>query len=116
MTLKAESPLLVKGSLEREEGSGKILVESVERLDDLMAKSKRITLNLDSSMIPGLERLKQTMGQFSGNTQVLLRLHLNELHRQVDLELKDPPGVRLCSELFESIQSIYGHNDFVSLN
>ncbi|MGE0764353.1 MAG: DNA polymerase III subunit alpha [Bdellovibrionales bacterium] len=115
MILKAETPLLVTGTLEREEGSGKILVDTVKRVDDMVKRTKKMTLRLEPSMSARLNVLKDVFQKYPGDTALSFSIRLDEMGRTVDLDLIEPRGVSLSPEFMESLYSVYGRADFVEL-
>lgn len=116
MTIKSEAPLVVAGTLEREDGAGKILVDSAKRIDDLAKRSKRMRIKLDSEMAPKMALLKQLLEKYPGQTPLTLQMDLKELNRTVDVDLTDPKGVLPSSELFESVQLLLNGRDLIELN
>ncbi len=115
MTLKAEAPLLISGTLEKEEGNGKILLDSAKRVDEVMKRSKRIVVKLDSEMTPRLSEIKKVVDKFQGDTPLSFSVRLKELNRTVDLDLLEPRGVSLSPEFLEQINDALGQSHRIDL-
>ncbi|HMN68681.1 MAG TPA: DNA polymerase III subunit alpha, partial [Bdellovibrionales bacterium] len=104
--LKAETPLMVSGTLERDEGAFKLIAEQVRASDDLFKQIKRITLEVHPGMTEKLERLREWVEKHPGEASLILRLHLPELKKAVDLEVKGTAGVRASSEAFDGLMQL----------
>lgn len=112
--LKSERPLLIAGTLENEE-SAKILVESVKVVDDLLKQVKRVVVNVDEEQQEKLALLKQLAAKHPGDKGLVLRLHLRELNKSVELELGDPKGVSPSSDFVDGVISLMGRQNSVEL-
>lgn len=116
MILKAELPLIVSGQLERADGGQKVLVEAARRVDDLVKKSKRLVIKVDSDMSLKLQALRQVIEKYPGETSLSLSMRLNEINKTVDLDVTEFRGINPCVEFFESVQSVTGRQDCVELS
>ena len=126
--LKDERPLLVGGKLEREGDACKILVDRVGRLDDVLKKSKLMTIRLSALVGPmpdgaeaalangagdKLETLSEVLRKHPGGVKVGVEIELPELRRVVTLDLED--GVEPTSAFFDEVQGAFGRADFMEI-
>jgi len=101
--LKSEAPLICSGTLEREEGHGKVIAETFKLAEEHMKIIKRVTLELDQLNLPRVEELRQWASKHPGGAALILSLALPDLHRRVELEVKDPSGVGPSSEALDGL-------------
>ncbi|MBX7232282.1 MAG: DNA polymerase III subunit alpha [Bdellovibrionales bacterium] len=113
MILKSESPLILSGQLEVEEGGVKILVDKARRLNDVLQQAKKIEICLDEKMESHLQNLKDTLLRNSGDSPVSFRVDLADL--SVHMELMEPLGVRPSLEFIEEIHKEFGRFDFINI-
>jgi DNA polymerase III subunit alpha len=116
--LKSDGALVISGTLEKSEGSEgspaalKILVDKVQRVEDLFKQAKRLKIELNSDqysqseMSGKLALLKEVFEKNPGPTSCLLQIHLPEIEKVVDLEVASPHGVELNQSFFERIAII----------
>jgi DNA polymerase-3 subunit alpha len=113
--LKADLPVLVGGTLERDGDSHKILVDRVGLLEDAPKKSKQMVLQLDASMQSHLHNLSHLLKKFPGSTGLALEIDIPDMRKTVTLEVLDPQGVSPSSEFFEDLHGLFGRTDFVEI-
>ncbi|MCM2283046.1 MAG: DNA polymerase III subunit alpha, partial [Bdellovibrionaceae bacterium] len=106
--LKADVPVLIGGTLERDGDSCKILVDRVGLLEEMLKKSKQMVFRLDASMQSHLHNLSHLMQKFPGTTGVELELELPELRKAVTLDVLDPKGISPSGEFFEDLYGLFG--------
>ena len=115
MQLKTDQPVLVGGTLKRENDSAKIMVDRVGLLEEMLKKSKQMTFRIEPSMAERLDRLAELVGRYPGKTGVELELSLPDLSKTVTLNVLEPQGVNPSSEFFEGLHQLFGRTDFVEI-
>ena len=113
--LRDERPVLVGGGLEVEDGSAKIMVDTVSPLEDILKKTKRMVLRLDKINPDDYPRLQSLMKDYPGTTSVSLEIELGELNRRVLMEMEEAQGISVNNEFFEGVHSLFGRTDFIEL-
>jgi len=99
--LKSDAPILVSGTLEKEDGGIKIIAEQMRAADDLFKQIKKITLDLKPEMSGKMVDLREWMEKHPGEAALTLRLHLPQA--QVELEIKDFKGIRASSDALDGL-------------
>jgi DNA polymerase-3 subunit alpha len=99
--LKSDAPLVVSGTVEREEGNVKIICEQLRSAEDMFKQIKRITLDMDPAMAPKLALVRQWAEKFPGDTALNLRLTLPDIKQTVEVDLKELRGVQPSSEALD---------------
>lgn len=112
--LKLEKPLLVGGGLEVEEGNPKIMADSFALFDDVLKKTKNITLRLDKIEPDDYEKLESLLSEFKGNTQVNLSLGVSEGTR-IEIAQVEPRKVQISDDFFEGLHRVFGRTDFIEV-
>ncbi len=101
--LKSDGPVVVAGILEQEEGTSKIIAEQLRSISDLFNQIKRITIDVDERHTQKLVLLKDWAVKNPGDAALCLRLHLKDIMKCVELEIKDVRGVRPSSEALDNL-------------
>ncbi len=115
--LKNDQALVITGQLEKPDtnnsdagggglGQMKIIVEKVKPALDMLKQSKRLTIGIDEAALPKLALLKEALEKYPGPTACVLKVHLAELAKVVDLDVTSPRGVELNMQLFETVSSV----------
>ena len=99
--LKSDAPILVSGTLEKEDGGIKIIAEQMRAADDLFKQIKKITLDLKPEMTGKMAELREWMEKHPGEAALTLRLHLPQA--QVEMEIKDFKGIRASSDALDGL-------------
>ncbi len=117
MVLKDEGPLLISGTLEKDDQGVKILVESVKPLDDVLKGLRKATFHLSPGVEARLDELRRILQTYPGSTQVTFELTLPDLAQRVDMDIKlsgqDSQGVRLCGEFFSQARELFNSEKWV---
>lgn len=113
--LKADVPLLVGGTLERDGDSCKILVDRVGLLEEVLKKSKQMVFRLDASMQSHLHNLSHLLRKFPGTTGVELEIEIPEMKKAVTLDVLDPKGICPSGDFFEDLHGLFGRTDFIEV-
>lgn len=113
--VKSDGILIVEGILEKTEQKPKILVENVVALEQKIKDSKHMYLNLAGDMSTKMEKLKKLIEKYPGNTQVYLKLNLDEIRHNVTMKITDPKGVQASREFFDELNTAFGRTDFVEI-
>ncbi len=112
--LKEERPLLVGGGLEVEEGNPKIIVDSFALFDEVLRKTKKISMHLDKINSEDFEKLDQILAANKGNTDV--RLVMNIDGERVEVFPEHPKQIQISDEFFEGIHQLFGRTDFIEVS
>lgn len=111
--LKTESPVMVAGLLQGEEGSLKILVDSVVLLEEVLKKTKRLSFHLHHLKEENFPQLVSTLTEHPGPTKVDFWLELADLQKEVKIETDQIQGVQVSPELLENLFTQFGTSDFI---
>ncbi len=103
---KSDAPILVSGTVEKEEGAVKLIAEQMRSAEDLFKQIKRVTLDVHPAMVEKLAGLKSWIEKNPGEAALTLRLHLPDLSQCVELELKEFKGVRASSEALDGLMRL----------
>lgn len=104
--LKSDAPILVSGTIEKEEGNVKIIAEQMRAADELFKQIKKVTLDLHPAMAEKLAQLRSWAEKHPGDTALALRLHLPDLKHFVELEIKDFKGIRPSGDALDGLISM----------
>jgi DNA polymerase-3 subunit alpha len=110
--LKGEEPLLVSGSLDIGEESCKLLVTDVLSLSDVKERlTKRVHFRLTT---PGLsesqlQSLKDILGRYRGNCDVLLHLVIPNRSETI-ISLPEKLRVSASDEIMDAAEKLFGYN------
>lgn len=113
--LKSDQPVLLGGTLEKDGESCKILVDRVGILEEVLRKSKHMTLRIDASMQDRLGPLSDVLKRFPGATGVELEIELPDLQKTVTMDVTEPQGIDPTQEFFENLHGLFGRTDFVEI-
>jgi DNA polymerase-3 subunit alpha len=111
--LKEERPLLVGGGLEVEEGHAKIIVDSFALFDDVLRKTKKISMRLDKIETDDFEKLEQLLTNFKGDTDV--RLIMSIEGKEIEIFPAEPKQIQISDDFFEGIHQLFGRTDFIEV-
>jgi DNA polymerase-3 subunit alpha len=114
--IKDERPMLIGGLLETEEGSAKIMVDSISPIEEVLKKTKKMVLHLERLEAEDYPRLQTLLEGFPGPTRVELVMHLPEFDQSVSVEAEGVGGVQVSNEFLESIHSQFGKTDFIEMS
>lgn len=104
MYLKSEGALIIKATCEKgESGGGKLIAEEVKKLESELLKIKKMQIGLKPDMTDKLARLKEIFLKHPGHTQLQLQLCLEDIGKNVDMNLLEPAGVTASTDLMEKI-------------
>lgn len=112
---KDERPVLVAGQLEVEEGTAKIMVDSIVPLDEMMQKAKNIVIQLHKMDPQDFPKLRALLKDHPGPTGINYELRLEDLQRTVTMAPPPGEGLRLSNEFMESVHLAFGRTDFIEL-
>lgn len=103
---KSDAPILVSGTVEKEDGGIKLIAEQMRSSEDLFKQIKKVTLEVHPGMTEKLNDLRKWVEKNPGEAALTLRLHLPELKQTVEMELKDVKGVRASSEALDGLMRL----------
>ena len=113
--LKLEKPLLVGGGLEVDEGNPKIMADSFALFDDVLKKTKNITLRLDKIEPEDFEKLESLLNEFKGSTRVNLSLGWAEDGAKIEIIQNEPRNIQISDDFFEGVHRLFGRTDFIEV-
>ncbi len=108
--LTTDKPLIVLGTVQLSERGAKIIAESIDTLDDAIAKYTEntvIKLLARRTQRQQLVQLKDLLYQFHGNSPVKLTLHFDGKGEVDILPLKDLT-IRPCPDFFNQVKKNFG--------
>jgi DNA polymerase-3 subunit alpha len=112
--LKEEKPLLVGGGLEVEEGNPKIIVDSFALFDEILKKTKKISMRLDKLKAEDYEKLSHLLDSNKGSTDVRLVMGIDGDY--IEIFPETPKKIQISDEFFEEIHQLFGRTDFIEVN
>lgn len=113
--IKSEKPLLLGGNLESENGSGKVIVDTANTVENALHKAKKVVLHLDRVKPEQYDQLYSILMEFEGSVPVELQLFIQDLGRKVVLQNSPVKGLKIHSELLEKIHSQMGQTQFFEI-
>lgn len=113
--IKVEKPLMIGGFLEGEEGTSKIIVDSMIPLEEALRKTKKMVLRLERLEEDHYERLYSVLSEHPGGTPLEVVVGVPELGREVVLETEGLAGVLVNNELLETVHGLFGRTDFIEM-
>lgn len=118
--IEMDQVVLVTGKLDgnAESDLGKILVDNVQRVDEVRKKrtgSVQISLNLEKVDEEKIRQVKALLARHQGDAQVYLELSGNSLPSPLRMLAKNY-GVSISPELAENIQAVLGEGAMKFLN
>lgn len=112
--LKSEGAVLVSGVLEREGEVCKILVDKVETLDKALRRAKKMSIHIESEMLPDhMQALKEVLMKYPGSTGLSLRASLQNCH--VKMDAGEPEGIKVSGRLVEDLHKVLGSTKSIQL-
>ena len=115
MQLKTDQPVLVGGTLKKEDDTVKIMIDRVGLIEEMLKKSKQMTFRIEPSMAERLDALAQLLNRFPGKTGIELEVEIPEIKKTVTLNVTEPGGVDPSQEFFEGLHQLFGRTDFVEI-
>ncbi|MCC2680187.1 MAG: hypothetical protein K0R29_2763 [Pseudobdellovibrio sp.] len=112
--LKEEKPLLVGGGLEVEEGNPKIIVDTFAPFDEVLRKTKKISMRLDKLEAGDFERLSSLLDSNKGSTDVRLVMTIDG--NSIEVLPESPKQIQISDQFFEEIHQLFGRTDFIEVN
>ncbi len=112
--LSSTDPIIIQGTVQKDERGAKIIADSVFTLQDAREKfTELVKVRLDSNKITRnkLEAVKKVFYQFHGECPLLLTIHFTG-QGEVDIDVIKDLKIRPCKQLTESIDEILGYHPF----
>ncbi len=110
--LSSQEPVIVQGTVQKEERGIKILADSIDLLPDALEKyteRMRILLKKEKTSIQKLESLKKIIYSYHGECPIYLTIDFPD-QGEVDIEVLEDMKIRPCKEFSDSIQTLLGYN------
>ena len=111
--LKEEKPLLIGGALEVENGNAKIMADSFALFEDVLKKTKRISVRLDKLEMDDYSKLDSLLLECKGNTNV--RLVMNIDGQDIEIFAENPHQIEISDQFFEGARQLFGRTDFIEV-
>ncbi|MBC7420710.1 MAG: DNA polymerase III subunit alpha [Bdellovibrio sp.] len=111
--LLEEKPLLVGGGLEVAEGNPKIIVDSFALFDEVLRKTKKISMRLDKIDMDDFKKLDDLLGTHKGSTDVRLVMKVDGLEMEIFPD--EPKQIQISDDFFEGIHQLFGRTDFIEV-
>lgn len=111
--LKEEKPFLIGGGLEVENGNAKIIADSFALFEEVLKKTKKISLRLDKLEIDDYEKLESLLTENKGPTNV--RLVMNVSGQDIELFAEKPHQIEISDHFFEGARQLFGRTDFIEV-
>jgi DNA polymerase-3 subunit alpha len=111
--LKEEKPLLIGGGLEVENGNAKIMADSFALFEDVLKKTKKISVRLDKLESEDYEKLDSLLIECKGPTNV--RLVMNVAGQDIELFAEKPHQIEISDHFFEGARQLFGRTDFIEV-
>ena len=111
--LKEEKPLLIGGSLEIENGNAKIMADSFALFDDVLKKTKKISVRLDKINTEDYDKLDSLLVECKGSTNV--RLVMNVDGQDIEIFAEKPHQIEISDHFFEGARQLFGRTDFIEV-
>jgi DNA polymerase-3 subunit alpha len=115
--LNSTDPIVVQGTLKKEERGAKIIAEEVVSLPEARAKyttGLKVVLQAERTSRKQLEELKKAMREFHGPCPVSLTVHFNG-RGEVDVDTHGDLTIRPCRELTTALEKCLGYPGVVYL-
>ncbi|MEN8190556.1 MAG: DNA polymerase III subunit alpha, partial [Thermodesulfobacteriota bacterium] len=109
--LSSDEPVIVQGTVQKDERGAKILADSIELLPAAREKyteEVKVMLHADRIGRARLESLKKILYQFHGSCPLLLTLHFAG-QGEVDIEVLKDLTVRPCREFSDKVDGLLGY-------
>ena len=109
--LESTEPVIIQGTLQKDERGVKIMADSVELLDDARQKyTESITIRLDSDKISRkrMERVKKLFYEYHGDCPIHMTMHFTG-KGEVDIETPKEITLNPCRALTESVEKVLGY-------
>jgi DNA polymerase-3 subunit alpha len=106
--LSSTDPLIIQGTVQKDDRGPKIIAESIDSLQDAREKyteAARIKLNSDKLSRQQLEKVKKTLYQYHGSCPVRLTLHFSG-RGEVDIDVLKDLTIRPCRALTDTMEEI----------
>lgn len=109
--VKQDQPVLVEGSLQREEGSSKIMVDNMSLVQQKVKSAKSLTFHIQPDSEIEFDSLRSILEKSPGTTTLQIKLHMPQEKRSVLMKLSEPVGIEASSQIIEEIYSVLGKSD-----
>ncbi len=113
--LDSTDPIIVQGTVQRDERGVKIIADSVDPLGEARQKyTESIKIRLDSDKISRnrLMSVKKLFYQFHGDCPVIVTMHFTE-KGEVDIDIPKEVTMKPCRELSDRVREILGYQALV---
>ncbi len=108
--LTNDAPLIVQGTVQQTERGAKLIAESVDTIDEALAKvteNTAIRLQASHTARPQLLQLKELFYQYHGSSPIKLTLHFDG-RGEVDILMLKDMTIRPCPDFFDQIKETFG--------
>lgn len=112
--LKEEKPVLIGGGLEVEEGNPKIIVDNFALFDEVLKKTKKISMRLDKLQADDFPKLEEMLTNNKGATDVRLVMSIDG--EDIEFTPSEPRQIQISDQFFEGIHQLFGRTDFIEVH
>jgi len=109
--LGSDQPVIVLGTVQKEDRGPKVIAESIEPLAEALRKYAEevvIKMHAQKTSRQHLERLKDIFYQYHGTCPVQLTLHFDG-RGEVDIDILKDLKIRPCTEFFRQVDTTLGY-------
>ena len=109
--LASTDPVIVQGTVQKDERGAKIIAEAVIPLQEAREKyTEQVKIRLEADKIsrPRLDAVKKVIYQFHGECPLVLTMHFAGLG-EVDIEVMKDLTIKPCRGLSDSLEKILGY-------
>jgi DNA polymerase-3 subunit alpha len=109
--LSSTDPIIVQGTVQKDERGPKIIAESIDSLPEAREKyteSAKILLQTDNLSRQQMESVKKILYQYHGSCPILLTLHFQG-RGEVDIEVLKDLTIRPCRQLTDQVENVLNY-------
>ena len=113
--LKAEEPIIVKGIVEVNETSLKIIAQDItllEKMREQKIRAMEIYLREDAITRRLLMDIRQILFKYPGDSQMRFRIGLSNNGKEIFIAAHENYNISPCQELIDDIQALLGPGSF----
>jgi DNA polymerase-3 subunit alpha len=109
--LSSTDPIIVQGTVQKDERGPKIIAESIDSLPEAREKyteSAKIRFQTDNLSRQQMESVKKILYQYHGSCPILLTLHFQG-RGEVDIEVLKDLTIRPCRQLTDQVENVLNY-------
>ncbi|MGE3974214.1 MAG: DNA polymerase III subunit alpha [Bdellovibrionales bacterium] len=112
LLLKEERPIVIEGTMEKENETPKIIVDAIYTLEQMTKKARKVIFRMadkdysEEEVVQRLTQLRDICVKHPGQVPVGLEVQLHALKKKIALDIKEPAGVTPSHEFFENLEPL----------